>query len=192
MGGTSWNWPARWTGRSPLARDADIDAAILDVNLDGQESFPAAEILLERNIPFVFASGYGHDGMAAARFRGMPILPSHFFGTIWNVPYAGRLAPSVPSPTRCPAGRPPRKANKPVLPKQNMSCLDLATRAEQARMRPTPPSAGTNEMLAQSRHLLAGSYQFVESPDRFCPMLRSGEIVLAKAAWAELNRIYDA
>lgn len=42
-----------------MARNADIDAAILDVNLKGKDSFAAADILAGRNIPFVFASGYG-------------------------------------------------------------------------------------------------------------------------------------
>ena len=42
-----------------MVRDADIDAAILDVNLNGQQSFAVAEILGDRHIPFVFATGYG-------------------------------------------------------------------------------------------------------------------------------------
>lgn len=60
-----------------MARHAEIDAAILDVNLNGQDSFAAAEILRERKIPFVFASGYGADGMAG-RFRDVPILTKPF------------------------------------------------------------------------------------------------------------------
>jgi CheY-like chemotaxis protein len=60
-----------------MARDADIDAAVLDVNLNGQLSFAAADILSERNIPFVFASGYGADGMAR-RFANVPILTKPF------------------------------------------------------------------------------------------------------------------
>jgi chemotaxis family two-component system sensor kinase Cph1 len=56
-----------------MARDADIDAALLDVNLNGQDSFAAAEILSGRHIPFVFTTGYGSDGLAD-RFRGVPTL----------------------------------------------------------------------------------------------------------------------
>ncbi|MDB5724517.1 MAG: hypothetical protein JWQ16_1271 [Novosphingobium sp.] len=48
-----------------LARDSLIDFAVLDVNLAGVASFPVAELLRERGIPFVFATGYGTDGMAA-------------------------------------------------------------------------------------------------------------------------------
>ena len=43
----------------PLARDAAIDGAILDVNLAGERVYPVADILASRNIPFLFATGYG-------------------------------------------------------------------------------------------------------------------------------------
>lgn len=46
-----------------LAREEDIDFAILDVNLAGSQSFPVAAALRERDIPFVFATGYGIDGL---------------------------------------------------------------------------------------------------------------------------------
>lgn len=51
------------------ARDGEFDVAILDVNLNGAFSNPVADILAARNIPFVFATGYGktgpHEGFAA-------------------------------------------------------------------------------------------------------------------------------
>jgi CheY-like chemotaxis protein len=56
-----------------MARDAVIDAALLDVNLNGRNTFGAAEILRERQIPFVFATGYGAQGIDD-RFRGVPTL----------------------------------------------------------------------------------------------------------------------
>ncbi|WFU82093.1 response regulator [Bradyrhizobium sp. CIAT3101] len=56
-----------------MARDAAIDAALLDVNLNGQDTYPAADILSERQIPFVFATGYGAQGIAD-RFRHVPAL----------------------------------------------------------------------------------------------------------------------
>ncbi|MDX8435559.1 MULTISPECIES: response regulator [Mesorhizobium] len=46
-----------------FADQADIDLAILDINLAGTKSFPVAEILRRRGIPFVFATGYGSDGL---------------------------------------------------------------------------------------------------------------------------------
>jgi DNA-binding response OmpR family regulator len=60
-----------------MARVADIDAALLDVNLNGQNTFAVADILSERHIPFVFATGYGADGVAD-RFRGVPTLTKPF------------------------------------------------------------------------------------------------------------------
>lgn len=44
-----------------LARDraADLDAALLDVNLAGEPAFPVAEALAEAGVPFGFATGYG-------------------------------------------------------------------------------------------------------------------------------------
>ena len=56
-----------------MVRDAVIDAAVLDVNLNGRDTFAAAEILSERHIPFVFATGYGVKGIAD-RFRAVPTL----------------------------------------------------------------------------------------------------------------------
>ena len=46
-----------------LARDGEFDAAILDVNLNGQDVYPVADILAARGIPFVFATGYGERGL---------------------------------------------------------------------------------------------------------------------------------
>lgn len=40
-----------------------VDAAILDVNIGGTTVFPAAEILAERGVPLLFATGYGRDGL---------------------------------------------------------------------------------------------------------------------------------
>jgi light-regulated signal transduction histidine kinase (bacteriophytochrome) len=42
-----------------LARTEQIDAALLDINLDGEMSWPVAMVLLERGIPFTFSTGYG-------------------------------------------------------------------------------------------------------------------------------------
>ena len=47
----------------PLARDGDFDFAVLDINLAGQLSFPAADVLRDRGIPFLFASGYASKGV---------------------------------------------------------------------------------------------------------------------------------
>ncbi len=48
----------------PLAREGEFDFAVLDINLAGQVSFPIADVLRERGIPFLFASGYGSKGVS--------------------------------------------------------------------------------------------------------------------------------
>ncbi len=60
-----------------LARTADIDAAILDVNLGGDSSFPVADILRQRGVPLIFASGYGAVGLPN-EWQGRPVLPKPF------------------------------------------------------------------------------------------------------------------
>lgn len=48
-----------------------IDGAVLDANLKGEMVFPAADRLLQRNVPVVFVSGY--DALAVPeRFRSAP------------------------------------------------------------------------------------------------------------------------
>jgi CheY-like chemotaxis protein len=60
-----------------LAKSAALDAAILDINVSGSVLFPVAEILSERGIPFIFATGYGSTGLPL-RFRSHPTLPKPF------------------------------------------------------------------------------------------------------------------
>lgn len=62
-----------------LATAGGFDIAILDVNLEGEEIFPVAEILAGRNVPFVFASGYGHAALPES-FRDRPTLQKPFQG----------------------------------------------------------------------------------------------------------------
>lgn len=60
-----------------LAQNADIDAAILDVNLAGASSFPVADILRQRGVPLIFSSGYGSLGLPS-EWQGRPVLPKPF------------------------------------------------------------------------------------------------------------------
>ncbi len=53
--------------------DQPIDAAVLDANLNGHSVLPVAEILAERGIPFVFATGYGDNGGAPGGFNA-PVI----------------------------------------------------------------------------------------------------------------------
>lgn len=48
--------------------DQPIDAAVLDANLNGRSVTPVAELLQQRGIPFVFATGYGESAGAPGGF----------------------------------------------------------------------------------------------------------------------------
>lgn len=54
-----------------LAQRNGIDAAILDINLAGERSYPIADLLEERRVPHLFVTGYGHSGRAG---RGDRVL----------------------------------------------------------------------------------------------------------------------
>src|SRR6188768_4104065 len=46
------------------ARTAQVDCAVLDLRLRGESSTAVADILAERNIPFVFSTGSGTESIA--------------------------------------------------------------------------------------------------------------------------------
>lgn len=54
-----------------LARTEAVDAAILDINLHGQEIYPVADILRRRGVRLIFATGYGTAAIPQA-YRGVP------------------------------------------------------------------------------------------------------------------------
>jgi CheY-like chemotaxis protein len=59
------------------ARNEAIDLAILDLNLGGVLTYPAADVLVERGVPFIFATGYGSAGLKEA-YSGWPTLQKPF------------------------------------------------------------------------------------------------------------------
>jgi CheY-like chemotaxis protein len=56
-----------------LLDGTSFDAAMLDVNLHGEKSYPIADALALRGIPFVFSTGYGDHG-ERADFADRPVL----------------------------------------------------------------------------------------------------------------------
>jgi len=75
---------------SELAATGEFNVAILDVNLDGQEIYPVAEILAKRGLPFVFVTGYG-KGSLSERYRGRPALQKPFQAEQLKTALAGLL-----------------------------------------------------------------------------------------------------
>ncbi len=60
-----------------LIETVDFDIALLDVNVNGKVITPVAHAIAARNRPFVFATGYGTQGMPE-EFRDRPALQKPF------------------------------------------------------------------------------------------------------------------
>jgi CheY-like chemotaxis protein len=56
-----------------LIEEGRFDAAIIDINLSGERSYPVADALARRAIPFAFSTGYGELG-ERADFVDRPVL----------------------------------------------------------------------------------------------------------------------
>jgi chemotaxis family two-component system sensor kinase Cph1 len=69
-------------GRLPaaleLAQTQTVDGALLDINLDGVQVYPLADLLRERGIPIVFATGYDRRTVLPVRFNSVPTLAKPF------------------------------------------------------------------------------------------------------------------
>ena len=97
------------------ARSEAFDLAVLDVNLGDARSYPIADVLFERGTPFLFATGYGAQGLDVA-YQGVPVLQKpyqaapleHLLGHLLTCKmpsYKG--AADVPQPCQRQATRPP-------------------------------------------------------------------------------------
>jgi CheY-like chemotaxis protein len=60
-----------------LAQSTDFDFAILDVNVNGKVISPVADLIRARNLPFIFATGYGSSGLPE-EYRDRPALQKPF------------------------------------------------------------------------------------------------------------------
>jgi CheY-like chemotaxis protein len=59
--------PAAHVNQALAMLDAEaLDAAVLDINLNGQKSYPVADALAARGVPFVFSTGYNKDSLPTA------------------------------------------------------------------------------------------------------------------------------
>ena len=73
-----------------------IDVAVLDVNLDGEMSYPIADALAARGVPFVFVTGYDKDRMLEG-YRTCPVLQKPFHRAKLTDTLAKLLMPKEPS-----------------------------------------------------------------------------------------------
>lgn len=63
-----------------VTQDREIDVALLDVDLAGENIYPVADLLRRRGVPFAFHTGHGSRSEMAALFPGAttfmkPALP---------------------------------------------------------------------------------------------------------------------
>src|SRR5690606_4863423 len=66
--------PARTVSEAlRLATHAELHAAVLDIDLNGQRIDPVAERLAERNVPYLFVTGFESPGLPAG-LRRAPVL----------------------------------------------------------------------------------------------------------------------
>src|ERR1700688_2424193 len=72
-----------------------IDVPVLDVNLNGEMSYPIADTLVSRGVPFVFVTGYNKDRMLDG-YRFFPILQKPFHRWEWRDMLAKLLTPVEP------------------------------------------------------------------------------------------------
>jgi light-regulated signal transduction histidine kinase (bacteriophytochrome)/CheY-like chemotaxis protein len=71
--------------------DYTPDVAILDVNLGAGTSLAVARELTARNIPFLFATGYGNSEMIPPDFSWVPVIRKPYDGTSLITTIAGLL-----------------------------------------------------------------------------------------------------
>ncbi len=79
------------TALALVAANDVIDAALLDINLNGVEVFPVALKLRDLGVPFVFASGYGREGLPAD-FHDSPVLQKPYLPDALKAAVAALLA----------------------------------------------------------------------------------------------------
>ena len=82
-----------------LARELNIDAAVLDENLHGQRSYPVADALAARGIPFVFATGYGDKNLRKL-YPGRPVIPKPYSQTELIAALSAAILQNLNAPVR--------------------------------------------------------------------------------------------
>ena len=88
--------PASTVNQALAMIDAEaIDAAVLDINLNGQMSYPIADTLAARGVPFVFSTGYDKDTLLDG-YRTFPVLQKPFHRSELSDTLAKLLTPKGP------------------------------------------------------------------------------------------------
>ncbi len=56
------------------AGEEHLDAAVLDIDLNGERCWPVADVLAARSIPFAFTTGFEASIVVPERFKDAPLL----------------------------------------------------------------------------------------------------------------------
>lgn len=77
------------------AENEALDAALLDVNLNGESVYPAARLLDERNIPFVFCSAFTTRERMPGEFSQKPRVAKPYTGQMIATALADAVWPEA-------------------------------------------------------------------------------------------------
>ena len=76
-----------------LIAKENVEIAVLDLNLDGQDTYAIADALRQKNVPFIFATGYGSTGLRQ-EYGNRPVLQKPFQSQALESALAGALTGS--------------------------------------------------------------------------------------------------
>jgi CheY-like chemotaxis protein len=76
-----------------LIAKENVEIAVLDLNLDGQDTYAIADALRQKNVPFIFATGYGSTGLRQ-EYGNRPVLQKPFQAQALENALAGALTGS--------------------------------------------------------------------------------------------------
>jgi CheY-like chemotaxis protein len=80
LGGTVVGPAGRLDRALRLVDEAEIDVAVIDLNMDGKSTMPLLELLGRRHIPFIIVTGYERgavpQAMQPVAFLSKPVSPA--------------------------------------------------------------------------------------------------------------------
>jgi len=80
-----------------LIENGSVDAAVLDINLNGEKSYPVADALIARGVPFIFSTGYNKTSVHKD-YLGYTTLQKPLEGSILEKALAELLVPAMRMP----------------------------------------------------------------------------------------------
>jgi two-component SAPR family response regulator len=80
----------RFSDALEKAKSLPFEIAILDVNLNGDNTLPIAEALVQRGVAFVFATGYDSTNLPPS-LQKVPVLEKPFQQGAWSEQFARRF-----------------------------------------------------------------------------------------------------